>query len=202
MGDWQGQTNATQIVYDGELKPGEFYPVRVVADNGVSSQEEDNDGQYSWFIVVEEEQAKALQEQVAVIKQQELSKEQEALILAYLYRGNELNAEAIEVLEELLNCGSQTTTVYQLLGDIYQQVGLSLMAKEFYGQGLALTAEKENSEVKAMMQWGLGEVEYTLGNRDKAVEWLEKAKATYSALGEETQVEALAKRINEVLGRE
>ena len=76
------------------------------------------------------------------------------------------------------------------------------MAKEIYGQGLALTAAEEDSEVKAMMQWGLGEVEYTLGNRDEAVEWLEKAKASYLALGEETQVEALAKRINDVLGRE
>ena len=202
VGDWQGKTKETQIAYDGELKPGEFYTVRVVADNGVSSKDEDNDGQYSWFIVLEEEEARALQEQVAVIKQQELSEEQEALILAYLYRGNKLNAKAIEVLERLVKSGSQTTTVYQLLGDIYQQVGLSLMAKEVYGQGLALTAEEENSEVKAMMQWELGEVEYTLGNRDKAVEWLEKAKASYLALGEEIQVEALAKRINFVLGRE
>ena len=202
VGDWQGQTNATQIVYDGELKLREFYTVRVVADNGVSSQDEDSDGQYSWFIVLEEGEAKTLQEQVAVIKQQELSKEQEGLILAHLYRGNELNAEAIEVLEGLVEFGSQRITVYQLLGDIYQQIGLSLMAKEVYGQGLALMAAEENSEVKAMMQWGLGEVEYTLGNRDKAVEWLEKTKASYLALGEEIQIEELAKRINEVLGRE
>ncbi len=202
VGDWQGQTNEPQIVYDGELKPGKFYPVRVVADNGTSSTDEDNDGRDSWFIVLEQDEARALQEQVAAIEQQELSKEQEALILAHLYRGNELNAEAIEVLEELVKSGSQTTTVYQLLGDIYQQVGLSLMAKKLYRQGLALTKQDETNEVKAMMQWGLGEVEYTLGNRDEALEWLEKAKASYSELGEEIQVEELAKRINFVLGRE
>ncbi len=202
VGDWQRQTNETQMVYDGELKPGEFYTVRVVADNGISSQDEDNDGQYSWFIVLEEEKAKALQEQVAVIEQQELSQEQEGLILAHLYRGNELNAEAIKVLEELVKSGSQTTTVYQLLGDIYQQIGLSLMVKKLYGQELALTTEEENSVVKAMMQWGLGEVEYTLGNRDEAVEWLEKAKVSYAGLGEKIQVEELAKRINFILGRE
>ncbi|NEQ83521.1 MAG: hypothetical protein F6K26_25975 [Moorea sp. SIO2I5] len=202
MGDWEGQTNETQIVYDGELQPGEIYFVNVVSDNGVSSQEEDSDGQYSWFIVLEEEEAKTLQEQVAVIKQQELNQEQEAFILAYFYRGNELNAEAIQILEGLVKSGSQTTTVYQLLGDIYQQVGLSLMAKEVYGQGLALTTEEENSQVKAMMQWGLAEVEYTLGNRDEAAELLEKAKGSYSALGDEIQVEALAKRINQVLERD
>ena len=45
-----------------------------------------------------------------------------------------------------------------------------------YQQGLALTVEEEMSEVKAMMQWGLGVVEYLLGNRDEAAEWLEKAR--------------------------
>ncbi|NEO02978.1 MAG: fibronectin type III domain-containing protein [Moorea sp. SIO3I7] len=195
------QTNETQMVYDSELKPGEFYSVKVMANNGVAAKEDD-DGLNSWFIVLEEEEAKTFQEQVSVIKQQELSHEQEALILAYFYRGNELNAEAIQILEGLVKSGIKTTTVYQLLGDIYQQVGLSLMAKEVYGQGLGLTTEEENSEVKAMMQWGLAEVEYTLGNRDEAAELLQKAKTSYSALGDEIQVEALAKRINQVLERD
>ncbi len=199
VGDWEGQTHETQMVYDGELNPGEFYDISVVADNGVSSQEEDSDGQYSWLIVLEEEEAKALQEEVAVIQQQDFSQEKEALILAYFYRGHELNTEAIQVLERLVKSGNQTVAVYQLLGDIYQQVGLSLRTKEVYQQGLALTTEAENSEVKAMMQRELGEVEYRLGNRDEAVELLEKAKASYSALGEEIQVEKLAKRIDFIL---
>ena len=200
VGDWEGQTNETQIVYDGKLEPGEFYPVRIVADNGVASKDEDNDGHYSWFIVLEEDKAKTLQEQVAAIKQQE-NQEQEGLILAYFYRGTELNAEAIQVLEGLVKSGSQMTTVYQLLGDIYQQVGLSLMAKEVYQQGLALTTAAE-SEVKAMMQRELGEVEYSLGNRDEAVESLEKAKVSYAALGDEVQVEKLTKRIDFILERD
>ena len=204
MVGWQEprRINGTQMVYDGELKPGEVYSVSVVAYNGVNPVTNVNNWESfdSWFIVVEEEKARALREQVAVIQQQELNEEQEALILAHLYRGNEFNAEAIRVLEALVDSGSQTITIYRVLGDIYQQIGLSLMAKEVYGQGLALTAAEENSEVKARMQWGLGEVEYTLGNQEKAVEWLEKAKASYSAFGEERQVEALAKRINFVLG--
>ncbi|NEP87369.1 MAG: tetratricopeptide repeat protein [Okeania sp. SIO2C2] len=199
VGDWEGQTQETQIVYDGELEPGEFYTVRVVADNGVASTDED-DGQYSWFIVLEEEEAKTLQEQVGAIALQE-NPEREGLVLAYFYRGNELNAKAIQVLEGLVKSGSQTTTVYQLLGDIYQQVGLSLMAKEVYQQGLALTTEAE-SEVKAMMQRELGEVEYSLGDRDEAAKWLENAKASYSALGDEVQVEKLAKRIDFILERD
>ncbi|GGA27005.1 hypothetical protein CYANOKiyG1_43170 [Okeania sp. KiyG1] len=199
VGDWEGETRETQIVYDGELEPGEFYAVEIVADNGVASTDED-DGQNSWFIVLEEEEAETLREKVAAIAQDELTQEQEGLILAYFYRGNELNAEAIQVLEGLVKSGSQTATVYQLLGDIYQRVGLNLMAKEVYQQGLALTVEEEKSEVKAMMQWGLGEVEYVLGNRDEAVEWLEKAKANYLALGKQLNQEE-EKLINKVLGR-
>ena len=121
------------------------------------------------------------------------------MILAYLYRGKELNAEAIEVLEALVKAGSQTTTVYQLLGDIYQQIGWSLMAKEVYRQGLALTTEEETKEVKAMMQWGLGEVEYTLGNRNEAIEWWQKAQVSYQKLGDIEQVQKLEERIKENL---
>lgn len=200
-GEWERETNETQIIYDGKLEPGESYFVTVVADNGATSTQED-DGYNSWFIVLEDEEAKTLGEQVALIKQQELTQEQEGLILAYLYRGNELNFEAIQVLEGLVKSGSQTVTVYQLLGDIYQQARLNLIAKEVYQQGLALTTEEEKSEVKAMMQWGLGEVEYVLVNRDEAVESLKEAKASYSALKDKVQAKELEKRINEVLGKD
>ena len=195
VGDWERQTDETQIVYDGELKPGEFYTVKIVADNGTASTDEDG-GQYSWFIVLEEEEAKTLQELAGAIELQE-NEEGEGLILAYFYRGNGLNAKAIEILEGLVKSGTQTTTVYRLLGDIYQQVGLNLMAKAVYRQGLSLTTEVE-SEVKATIQRQLGEVEYRLGNRDEAVEFLEKAKRSYSALGNEIQVEELTRRIRAI----
>ncbi len=76
------------------------------------------------------------------------------------------------------------------------------MAKDIYQQGLALMVGEEGSEVKAMMQRKLGNLEYTLGDRDEAVEWLEKAKASYLVLGEEVQVEYLTKWINFILGRD
>ncbi|NEO55846.1 MAG: tetratricopeptide repeat protein [Okeania sp. SIO3B5] len=200
--DWEKKTRKNQIVYDGELEPGEFYSVIIVVDNDnkVASTDED-DGWYSNFIVLEGEEAKILREKVAQIKQQELSQEQEGLILAYFYQENELNFEAIQVLEKLVKSGSKTATVYQLLGDIYRQIGLSLMAKKVYQQGLALTAKEDKSGVKVMMQWGLGEVQYLLGNRDEAVEWLEKARANYLALGKQLD-EKEEKLINQVLGRD
>ena len=198
LGGWERETKKTQIVYDGELEPGDWNSIIIEADNGATSSEVD--AQNSWFQVLKDEEAKILREKVADIKGQELSREQEGLVLAYFYRGNELNFEAIQVLEELVKSGSQALLVHQLLGDIYQQVGLSLMAKEIYQQGLGLTVEENNSEVKGTMEWSLGAIEYFLGNKDKAVKYLRKAKASYLVLGEYRRVKQLAEWINKVSG--
>ncbi len=123
------------------------------------------------------------------------------MALAHLYRGNDLQAEAIELLEGLVKGGSQTVAVYRLLGDIYQQGGLSRLAKERYLKALEL-AGAGNVEGQAAIQAELGEADYALGNEDKAVQWLEKATAGYEALGDESQVQELEQRRDFFLGRE
>ena len=171
----------------------------VVADNGAASKDEDYT-RTIWFIVLEDEEAKTLREQVEAIEQDELSQDQKGLILAHFYSKNQLYFEAIQVLEELVKSGSQALLVHKLLGDIYQQVGLSLMAKEIYQQGLGLNVEENNSEVKGMMEWSLGVMEYFLGNKDKALKYLRKARASYLVLGEYRRVKQLAEWINKVSG--
>ena len=171
----------------------------VVADNGAASKDED-DTRAIWFIVLEDEEAKTLREQVEAIEQDELSQDQKGLILAHFYSKNQLYFEAIQVLEELVKSGSQALLVHKLLGDIYQQVGLSLMAKEIYQQGLGLNVEENNSEVKGMMEWSLGVMEYFLGNKDKALKYLRKARVSYLVLGEYRRVKQLAEWINKVSG--
>ena len=197
--DWERETKDNQIIYDGELESGEYYRMTVVADNGAASKDEDYT-RTIWFIVLEDEEAKTLREQVEAIEQDELSQDQKGLILAHFYSKNQLYFEAIQVLEELVKSGSQALSVHKLLGDIYQQVGLNLMAKEIYQQGLGLTVEENNSEVKGTMEWSLGAIEYFLGNKDKAVKYLRKAKASYLVLGEYRRVKQLAEWINKVSG--
>ncbi len=197
--DWERETKDNQIIYDGELESGEYYRMTVVADNGAASKDEDYT-RTIWFIVLEDEEAKTLREQVEAIEQDELNQDQKGLILAHFYIKNQLYFEAIQVLEELVKSGSQALSVHKLLGDIYQQVGLNLMAKEIYQQGLGLTVEENNSEVKGTMEWSLGAIEYFLGNKDKAVKYLRKAKASYLVLGEYRRVKQLAEWINKVSG--
>ena len=59
----------------------------------------------------------------------------------------------------------------------------------------------QNSEVKGIMQLSLGVLEYVLDNNDGAVDWFEKAKRSYSVLGDRPRVEELATWINDLSGR-
>ena len=197
--DWQQKTVATEIEYPGEppLEKGLRYRVTVVADNGASSRSERRVG----FTVLDDQKADSVLAAVEKLKQQGLTKEAEGLALAHLYRGNNLQAEAIELLEGLVKGGSQTVAVYRLLGDIYQQGGLSRLAKERYLKALEL-ADAGDVEGQAAIQAGLGEADYALGNEDEAVQWLEKATAGYEGLGDKSQVQELEQGRDFFLGRE
>ena len=197
--DWQQKTIATKIEYPGEplLEKGLRYRVTVVADNGVSSRSERRVG----FTLLDDQKADSVLAAVEKLKQQGLTKEAEGLALAHLYRGNNLQAEAIELLEGLVKGESQTVAIYRLLGDIYQQGGLSRLAKERYLKVLELVGAGD-VEGQAAIQAGLGEADYALGNEDEAVQWLEKAKAGYEGLGDESQVQELEQRRDFFLGRE
>ena len=197
--DWKIETSDTEIEYTGEppLEKGLRYRVTVVTDNGASSRSERRVG----FTVLDDQKANSVLAAVEKLKQQGLTKEAEGLALAHLYRGNNLQAEAIELLEGLVKGGSQTVAIYRLLGDIYQQGGLSRLAKERYLKALEL-AGAGDVEGQAAIQAGLGEADYALGNEDEAVQWLEKAKAGYEGLGDESQVQELEQRRDFFLGRE
>lgn len=195
--DWEAEARNTEIPYTGELEAEFFYFVSVVADNGSSSEEEAEVG----FTVLDEQNEKDTLVHIKAVKQQGLTKEAEGLVLAHLYRGNDLNAKAIQLLEELVQQGSKQVSVYQLLGDIYQQVGLSLQAKATYSQGLVLAKNVENVAGQASIQAELGEVEYALGNEDEAIDWLEKAKADYLVLGDEFHIKKMEQRISSILGK-
>lgn len=190
--DWEAETRDTEIVYTGELEAEFSYFVSVVADNGSSSEEEAE----VEFTVLDEQKEKDTLAHIEAVKQQGLTEEAEGLVLAHLYRGNDLNAKAIQVLEELVQAGSKQVSVYQLLGDIYQQVGLSLQAKETYSQGLALAKNVEDIAGQAAIQAELGEVEYALGNEEEAVAWMRQAQEGYAELGDELKVQESKQQIN------
>lgn len=199
--NWETQTNKTEIVYPGEppLEAGRRYRVTIEADNGASSRRDDEN---VGFTVLDEQTKKTVLDAVKAVQQQQLSPEEAGLVLAHLYRGYKLYGDAVEVLEGLVKQNSQVATVYQLLGDTYLKIGLPQLAKKPYEKALKLATNTQNLSVQAEIQAGLGIAYHLLGNKNEAIQWLTKAKGTYNQLGDTSQVQELAKTINDILRRE
>jgi hypothetical protein len=198
--NWETQTNKTEIVYPGEplLEAGRRYRVTIEADNGASSRSDAVVG----FRVLDEQTQKTVLDAVKTVQQQQLSPEEAGLVLAHLYRGYKLYGDAVEVLEGLVKQNSQVATVYQLLGDTYLKIGLPQLAKKPYEKALKLATNTQNLSVQAEIQAGLGIAYHLLGNKNEAIQWLTRAKGTYNQLGDTSQVQELAKTINDILRRE
>lgn len=194
--NWGTQTSSTEIVYPGEppLQEGRRYRITIEANNGVSSLEDAVVG----FKVLDEQTKKTVLDTVKTVQKQQLSPEAKVLVLVRLYRGYGLYADAIEVLEGLVNQGSQVATVYQLLGDTYLDIGLPQLAKKPYEKALKLATSTKDLSVQAGIQAGLGKTYRLLGNEGEAVQWLEKAKVGYGELGDGLQVQKLAHEIDSI----
>ena len=195
---WSEKTTDTEIIYSDEslLEPGLGYEIVVTTDDGTSSREGGTNG----FRLLEESESQPILAKVKTIKQQELSQESKSVALAYLYLSENLNSEAIAILENLVEAETQKTIVYRLLGDTYRQTGLSVLAKKHYLSGLTLAETEDNSLEIASIKFGLGEAEYALGNEDEAVSWMEKAQDEYVVLSDELNQQKSEQRIKYFLG--
>jgi hypothetical protein len=76
-----------------------------------------------------------------------------------------LYGDAINVLEDLVNQGSREITVYQLLGDIYLEVGLPQLAKNTYQKGLELAIKTQNIPAQTTIKKVLKQINDLLGNK-------------------------------------
>ena len=201
--DWQTETTDTEIVYPGNppLQQGQRYLVVVETDQGASSEEEQ--GVNLVFKVLDDEKADEVRAKAAQLSQQGLSTEAEKLALATLYRDYRLNAAGIELLEELVDQGSQTIAVYQILGEFYYQIGLSELARKRYSKALDLAKQsgEETGQAAVEVKLGLGLVAYGLGNKDEAKDWLTEAKEGFITLGNTSQAQELEQWMRTNLGQ-
>lgn len=193
---WKTEVSQPQVVYSESeaLQGGKRYWVTITADNGVSTKDNDNAG----FTVLSDPDTQQVKTQISQLQQQPLSDKSKVLALAHLYRSNELNAEAIAILEKAVKEGNQTTAVYQLLGSIYQQVGLNLLAKERYLTGLNRAKAEQNWEAQGIIQESLGEVEEAQDNLKPALQWYQSAQSSYRVLGDEEKVQKLQQKLDDL----
>jgi tetratricopeptide (TPR) repeat protein len=117
--------------------------------------------------------------------QEELPSEEEVIALAFHYTENNLYAEAIEILNSLVNNGSQKPDVYRILGDFYAQSGLNLLAEESYLKAIEKAQETQEVLEEALAHQDLGELYMKMHEPSDDVSRLEQARAQFE--------EALAK---------
>ncbi|NEQ87305.1 MAG: hypothetical protein F6K26_46980 [Moorea sp. SIO2I5] len=194
--NWEQETSATEIVYSGKqlLQPGARYWLIVETDQGKTSLEEGVFG----FTILDPEKAQEVWAAAEEIKQKQLGQPAEALALAHLYRSNDLNAQAIDLLETALADEPESIQVYQLLGDIYQHVGLNRLARERYLQALELAKTAGDLDTQAEVFGGLAVTSGIIGQKNEAIAWLEKGKEVYQTLGDQVGAGQLEQQIKEL----
>lgn len=189
---WETNQTATEVVYSGKpLEPGIDYSV-IVKANGKSSLEEKELEQ--GFKLLNPDDAYQVRTIVDLLRKQNLSEETKALLLTHVYIQYDLNAEAIETLEVVAK-KSQNVTVYRLLGDLYDQVGLNLLAESRYKEAIKLAEAVQDKQGLAITQASLGEVYTTRRNLDDAILWLERSLVGHQALGNIQRATELKERI-------
>ncbi len=201
--DWQQEEVAqTELVYPGEpaLQLGVFYLLVVMEEGedgqGRSSQDEGLKG--LGFSLLEEAEAGRVRADAERITGLGLSSEAYGLAVAQLYAGRGLIAEAVEILEGLVEGGSQQAAVHQALADLYGEIGLSPLAEQRYLEAARLAEAEGNVESLAAVQASLGEIYAGVSNAEEAVRWLSQAQANYERLGDTGRTSEIAEQLTEL----
>ena len=215
---WQQKVSETEIVYPGEppLEPGTLYSLTIKADTGTSSQDENVSGLE--FILLTDTDLKDVQTDVEQLTNLELSDAAEALALANFYADYiltsdsaqaynlttedlatySLTAKAIEVLETLVARESITPAVDRILGDLYWQSGLQLLAEAQYLKVVELAQEPKYLEERAKAQFSLAEMYVVLEKWEETAQWLRQAKQSYVELGDRDHATMIEEQLEEL----
>jgi hypothetical protein len=193
---WKTEVSGTEVVYAGNpLKPGVYYSVIVETDNQRDSREEDLEG--LGFKLLDEQEQSQLQTARNQLTKQELDEQAFALSLADLYIRYDLKAEAIATLEALVNKGTTTAAVYRTLGELYRRVGLPPLAQSAYLRAIEL-ASTSDIEAQAEANASLGEVYAALGEKNKAIQYINQALIKYESLAASERVRELKNQLTEL----
>lgn len=196
--EWVTRTTRTRMDYpvdDFPLQTGVNYVLRVQADNKRASWEENQPG--LGFRLLTPKEAEPVRQAVERVQALALPSEALTFTLAHLYAGHGLVAEAVDLLEDLVQSGVQQPAVYRALGDLYWQTGLGRLAETHYGEAVELAEQVGDIEGKAIALTCLGEVYIRLGNKEQAHAHWQQALEEYRSIGDEAQVAQVQKRIDE-----
>lgn len=193
--DWSNIVTSTETVYPDNapaLLPGQQYNVIVFA-GGRNSDEEGVLG--LGFRILEAEQAAKVKAREREIRNMNLQESSKRLLIAYLYAGRELYAEAIMQLEE----GSNDPEVVRLLAELYLRTLLTDKAERQYLRAIELS--RENILGLALAHDRLGQIYEAFvkkgdqGKKDQAIQKYENAIKAYMDLKNWKMVGEIAGRL-------
>lgn len=153
--DWSKKVNSTSLPYPKDqpaMQPGIIYQVNVLAKMG----EQKFIAKSSILMTMPLDKAQQTKSVIKRIQSLNLSLDELAIELDYVYKGNDLLTEAIEVLEERIKARTQNPTIYRALGDRYLDVGLPIEAARKYKMAIQYAKLRGNLSELTKAQRGLG----------------------------------------------
>jgi hypothetical protein len=212
-----------KIAYDGvtPLEHGVRYSLGVMAHPGQSSLLDGATG--GDFLLLQPSEIVAIRAEVEQVQQAGLGEVVTALKLAELYagytlpitsleryglsgddfKGYHLTAEAIDTLQSLIASGQESPEIYRMLGDMYWQSGLALLARDAYVQSINLASSSSvtDREERLIAQERLGDIYSAIRDPAQAMSWYSRARVNYLLLGDVQRATGLQQRILELQGQ-
>jgi len=192
---WEIETEATQIDYPGDLQlvPETDYTLLVQTNTGIASSKDESPEAIQFSILSEPER----QQVEAEVQQVQAAQTEEAqtLAVAEIYHKYGLRAEAIDLLKTAEQNRSELPALYQLLGDLYSEVGLLPKAEVSYLKTVEFAKNAKELEIQALISARLCTIYKLLDNSEEMNFWLLEAKALYAELGNPEAIEELEEQL-------
>jgi len=189
--------SVTKFLYPAnapELKPGVDYKLIVESDGQSSTREP---GLGLGFSILRPDEAKAVAKEESRIVDLGLPTGPTQFLIAHLYAGYGLKAEAIQRLEDLSQA-FHAPAVARLLGDLYLAVGLTRRAEASYLSSLNLS-KNDDDEGRMLADMSLARIyEEALGNTKQAIQHLDAALAVANRIGDKQTAGEAEKKLTEL----
>lgn len=156
--DWEKQVSTTKLPYPKEqpaMQYGNVYKVSIIANKADSPITYSS----SVLIVSPESEAQQIITTIKEIKSLNLPPDELAFDLDIVYKSQNLLTETINTLKARIEAGSQSPTLYRVLGDRYLEAGLPDSARQQYTIAAALAKQSDDSTEIAKAQAGLKRAE-------------------------------------------
>jgi hypothetical protein len=186
----------TELIYPRSAPPllsGVDYKLIVLANN----QRSDEEGAPGMgFALLSSNEAKEVRREEQRIRDMRLAELPTRFLIAHLYAGYGLHAEAIEQLEDLDKKMPEPASA-RLLGDLFQTIGLNRQAEQSYSTALELSRRAGDEEGQLLARQALAQIYGALNNKNLSAQHLKAALELARKLGDQTTAGKLEKRLAE-----